>query len=144
MEEMMWLRMLGGGFGSSGIDIAAVIAFVAFAVIYLLVPVLGYQAERRGGMLAALYLLVAYVGLSLVQLLAQLAPLFGRPNRGFGGGGGHDDLGLLAAFVFAFLKMVVFLVAMAAFVTGLRSTRLRPPPPDAYDDEPDIKTRSHS
>jgi hypothetical protein len=140
MEEMMWLRMLGGGFGSSGVDIAAVIAFIAFAVIYVLVPVLGYQAERRGGMLVALYLMVGYVGLSLIQLLAQLAPFFGRMNRG-GGVGGREELGLLAAFVFAFLKMVVFLIAMVAFVTGLRSMRLRPPRPDAYYEDADVKTR---
>src|SRR4051794_21213881 len=45
MDDLLGLRLLGGGFGG-GIDLTALIAFLAFAVFYLIVPLLGYGPER--------------------------------------------------------------------------------------------------
>jgi hypothetical protein len=45
MDELMMLRLFGGGFGS-GVDLAAVLAFVVFAVVAFLSPVVGYEPRR--------------------------------------------------------------------------------------------------
>jgi hypothetical protein len=119
MDEMMWLRMfMGGGIGA-GIDLSAVLAFIAFSVIYVLVPVLGYRPERPSGMISALYLLIGYGGLSLVQMLVQWVQMFDRP-----GGFGRGDGTLHLVLVFSALKMALFLLAMVMFAAGLRSLRL--------------------
>jgi hypothetical protein len=130
MDELEWLRMLGGSFGS-GFDLAALLAFVAFAVLYLLVPVIGYRADRRGGMLVALYFLVGYGSLSLLQLLVQWVLVL--DGGGFGPGRfGPGEAGVHVLFAFAGLKMVAFLVAMVLFVSGLQSVRLREPKDDDW------------
>ncbi len=127
MDEMMLLRMLGAGFGSgfgSGFDVSALIAFIAFAAIFLIAPVIGYRPKRPAGMVAALYLLIGYGGVSLVQMLLQWAQLLDR--TGFGQRGrGEESVHFL--FGFAVLKVLVFLTAMVAFVIGLSSLRLREP-----------------
>jgi hypothetical protein len=134
---MLRLQMFGGG-SASAMDLPALLAFIAFGVIYLLVPVLGYQAERRAGMSAALYLLIGYMGLSLIQFLAQVLQMFDTTGAL---GLGRGESAILVLFMFTFLKMVVFLLAMLAFVTGLRSLRPRPPRPDAYFENADVKPR---
>jgi hypothetical protein len=116
VQETLWLQLFGGG--GSGFDLPALIAFIAFAVIYLITPVVGYREQRPAGMAAALYLLIGYGGLSLVQLLAQW-PKLGVPGRGEGA--------IHLLFVFTVLKLGAFLAALIAFVTGLRSLRLRDP-----------------
>jgi hypothetical protein len=137
VEEMMRWQMFGGGF-TAAIDLPALLAFIAFAVMYLLVPVLGYQAQRRAGMAAALYLLIGYMGLALVQFLAQVLQMLDR-TRALGLG--HGEGAVFVLFVFAFLKMVVFLLAMLAFVTGLRSLRPRPPSSERFYEDVDVKPR---
>jgi hypothetical protein len=130
MEEMMWLRLFGGGFGS-GVDLAAVLAFVAFAVVAFLAPVLGYRPWRSGGVMASLYLLVGYVGASVLQLVVQWAQLLDRKgNMQFGRE--QTDLHLLLAF--ALLKLVLFLAAMLSFAIGLGNFRFSP---ISRDDESD-------
>lgn len=128
MEEMMMFRLMGGGFFGSVIDLTALIAFLTIAVLYMIAPALGYQEERRGGLLTALYLLFFYGALSLIQLLTQwammldgsLGPgLFGRP-----GPGGGSGAGIHLVMVFTLLKFVLFLAALLVFISGLKSLRL--------------------
>jgi hypothetical protein len=119
MDELMWMRLYPGGFGS-GIDWAAVFSFFTIAVVYLLIPVLGYPPERRGMIAASLYLLIGYAALSLLQfgmIYLQLLELSSR-------GGGREP-SMLSLFVFTILKMLVFLLAMVLFVVGLQALRLR-------------------
>src|SRR5215207_9022286 len=105
MDELMWLRMFGGGFGS-GMDLSALLAFVAFGVVSFLAPVVGYRPGRSGGVTASLYLLIGYVGVSVIQLIAQWAQLLdgtgGRPL-------GRDGMGVHILLAFALLKLVLFL-----------------------------------
>ena len=66
MEELMFMRMFGG-FGQA-FDLTALIAFIAYGIVYLLVPVLGYEQYRPTALLTAMYLLVAYGAVSLLQV----------------------------------------------------------------------------
>jgi hypothetical protein len=131
MDELMWLRLFGGGFGS-GVDLAAVLAFVVFGVVSFLAPVVGYRPGRSGGVTASLYLLVGYVGVSVIQLIVQWAQLLdgkGNPPLGRGQSGMH----ILLAF--ALLKLLLFLAAILAFAIGVGSFRLST---FMGDDEPDV------
>jgi hypothetical protein len=123
MDELLLLRLFGGGFGS-GLDVTALLAFIAFAAVYLIAPTIGYTSERPAGLTASLYALIGYAGLSLFQLFVQwvavVAGVGGLPGAVRGG-----ESGVHFMFVFAALKMALFLVSMAAFVTGLRALRLR-------------------
>lgn len=123
MDEMLFMRLFGGGFGS-GLDVTALIAFLAFALVYLLVPLIGYSPERPVGLAAALYLMIGYAGLSLLQLLMQWSQILERsgpssPTYGQG------QLTIHSLFFIAAVKLVVFLIAMILFVNGLRSVRVR-------------------
>jgi hypothetical protein len=134
MEEMAWLRLSGGLFGS--VDWTVVFAFIAIAVIYVILPVLGYPPERRGLIIASLYLLIGYAGLSLLQFGILYLQMLNR-----GGRGGGDAAAQSIVFAFSVLKMLAFLVAMILFVVGLQSLRFgrppmrrEPPPLDTGDD----------
>jgi hypothetical protein len=122
MEELMWLRMFGG-LADSGLDLAVVIAFVAFAVLYFLVPVVGYEPERPVAMLTALYMLAASVGIAVLESTVQWVLVLARAKAGGMPGGGGDDWSTHLMFVFAVAKVALFLAAMLALITGLRSLR---------------------
>jgi hypothetical protein len=126
MDEMLWLRMFGGGFGS-GVDVAAVLAFVAFGIVSFLTPVLGYRPARSGGITASLYLLVGYVGMSIVQLLLFWSQYVNEMERS----SSREETGILMILLFPMLKMVLFLVAMLCFAIGVTNLRLSSSPPDA-------------
>jgi hypothetical protein len=121
MDELMLLRMFGGGFGS-GVDLAAVLAFVVFAVVAFLAPVIGYEPRRTAAIPASLFLLMAYVAVSIIQLLIQWTQLLDGGGRGFGRGG---EMGLHLMFGFAIIKMMLFLAAMLAFAIGVLNLRIR-------------------
>src|SRR5207302_3141301 len=117
--------LLAGGFGS-GMDVTALVAFIAFAAVYLIAPTIGYTPERPAGLIASLYVLIGYAGLSLFQLFVQWIQVLDHTGGGgFPGVARQGESGLHFVFAFAALKMALFLVAMVAFVTGLRSLRLR-------------------
>ena len=126
MNELMMLGLTGmSGFG---IDISALIAFIAFAAVYLLAPVIGYEPHRPTGLTLALYALIVYAGVTLIQLAVTWVQLLDGPRPGgFGGGGmfGRSEFGIHLMFLFGFVKIVLFLIAMIAFVAGLRGLRLR-------------------
>lgn len=128
MENLFWLQMFGGaGFGS-GVDLAAVVAFVVYAAANFLAPVVGYREKRPGGLGAAMYLLVAYVGVSIVLLVVQWYQLLdANPNRndGFGPAPRGDLLPHLMV-AGAVVKLVLFAVSMLVFAAGVRSLKLRP------------------
>ncbi len=122
MDEMMWLRLFGGGGFGSGIDLAAVLAFVVFGVVAFLAPVIGYEPRRSAGIPASLFLLAGYVAVSVIQLLVQWTQLLDGSGRGFGRG---QDMGIHILMGFAMLKMMLFLAAMLAFAIGVLSLRIR-------------------
>jgi hypothetical protein len=127
MEEMMFLRMMSSGWFSSGIDLSALIAFLVVGVVYLLIPVLGYQTERPAGFMWALYLFILYAAVTLVQQLVQWVEMLG----GNGGGMFSRDVMVHFMMLFVLLKSIVFIAAMLAFVAGLRGLRIYHLPPDA-------------
>ena len=117
VDELLMMRLSGGVLGW-GIDGVSIFAFFAIAFIYWLSPVVGYRFERRGSILAALYLLVIYGVLALLQLMVSFVMIldktaFGRTDE------------TLILFGFAILKLLAFCVAMLNFVMGLQSLRLR-------------------
>ena len=123
MNELMMLG-LNGGFGS-GMDITALIAFLGFAAVYFLAPVIGYEPYRPTGLTLALYALIAYAGVALIQLVVQLLLMMDGPRPGFGGGMiGRGEFGMVLV-LFTFVKVLLFLIAMISFVSGLRGLRLR-------------------
>jgi hypothetical protein len=133
-DSLMWLRLFGGGFGT-GVDTAAVIAFVVFGVVSFLGPALGYRPGRSGGVTASLFLLIGYVAVSLVQLGVQWMQVLDRVGTGgpmMGGGRGESSIHYL--FLFAMLKMLLFLAAMMSFALGVGSYRL---PTKRRDDDED-------
>jgi len=120
-DEMMWLRLFGGGFGS-GVDLAAVLAFVVFAVVAFLAPVIGYEPRRSAGIPASLFLLAGYVAVSIIQLIAQWTQILEASGAGFGR---HGDFAVHLMIAFALLKMMLFLAAMLAFAIGVLSLRVQ-------------------
>jgi hypothetical protein len=132
MDEFRLMQLMSGMFGGGGgIDVAAVLLFVVVAVLFFLAPVLGYRSDRRGGLAASLYVLVGYGGVSVMQLFLQYMQILERNPRG-GGGGGFDQAGFHVMFIFAILKLALFVVAMVTCAVGLQSLRL--PPPEREDD----------
>jgi hypothetical protein len=118
MDEFAFLRLFGGL--SGGVDLAAIVAFIAFGIVYFLAPVVGYRTDRRGALAAALYLLVTYAAVGVIQLFVQYILLVdtGAPRPG-----GRDGFHFM--FIFAIVKLVIFAVAMAMFAAGLQNLRLR-------------------
>lgn len=135
MNELMWLQMFGQfAGGGSGIDVAAIIAFVTFAVLYFLAPVVGYREERPVGMLTAMYLMAATVGVLVVQMIVNWSQMLSESGGPFRPGrpGSSAELMTHAMFAFALVKLCLFLVAMLAFINGLRSLRRQPRPESPY------------
>jgi hypothetical protein len=131
-DELNLIRLSLTAFGS-GFDLIALIVFVAGAVIYVLAPVLGYDSDRRRALVLALYALVGFASVTLVQMLLQWGlmaeivrpELFGRGPRPLQDGPGQ--MSILLLFSFATMKMFLFVAALIAFVIGLQRLRLRPP-----------------
>jgi hypothetical protein len=131
-DELNLILLSLTGFGS-GFDLIAVVVFIGVAAIYMLAPVLGYESRRRGSLLIALYALVGFAGVTLVQMVLQWAiiaeivepELFGRGVRPLREGPGQ--MSILHLFSFATMKMFLFGAALIAFVVGLQRLRLRPP-----------------
>jgi hypothetical protein len=138
MRELdeLWIRF-GRGETNSTFDFFALLFFLAFAVVFLIVPVIGYRAEDRARIGYSLYALIAYVGMSVVQMLFfwMLGADQGGFNRGPGGFGRNvleafgfgASLEIQLLFLFGVLKMGLLLTAMITFASGLRSLRLRQP-----------------
>ncbi len=129
MDEMMLLRMTGGL--GSGLDLAAVLIFIAFAVIYFLAPLVTHTRERPAALAIALYLMVGYAAISLVQLLLQWS---GMTNAGGGFGmPGRTPMAVHLLFAFGALKAATVVIAMIAFVVGLHSLRFKDPETRAFE-----------
>lgn len=120
MDDMMWLRMFGGGLGTN-VDLTVMLAFVAFGVVSFLAPVVGYRSGRSVGVTTSLFLLVGYVGVSVVQLIVEWLQLFAN-TRGGRMGPGENGFGIL--FPFALAKMALFFAAMLSFAIGVGQYRL--------------------
>jgi hypothetical protein len=114
--------MRGGGLLFGAVDGVAVFTFFAVAATYFLAPVLGYEPQRRGPIGTSLYLLLAYAGLSVLQVAFLFVQMIEKGGR-MGGGGG--ELTVLAFFAFAILKLLLFFLALLLYVMGLQSLRLR-------------------
>jgi hypothetical protein len=126
MDDMTWLRLVG--FLGPALDWAAILAFLVIAVVYWLVPLAGYRPEKRGMLLAALYVLVGHVALSLLQYLVQYVQFLQRS-----GGGSTPSLYAHAYIGLAIIRTMVFVLAMLLFVIGLQSLHLNRHPLDRDD-----------
>ena len=112
-----FLRLFGSASGAA-IEWFAVFSFVAYALVYFLAPVLGYQSQNRGLLLASLYLLVGYGLLVFLQLLIQYFMVLVSSN-----GPSTERAALHLVYIFAIFKLLLFLAAQGAFVLGLQGLR---------------------
>lgn len=133
--ELNLVRLSLTGFGST-FDAIALALFIAVAAAYFLAPALGYESNRRKAILVALYVLVAFVGVSLGQIFVQwalMAEVVEEPEMFKRGGArpflieGPGRLPFLLLFSLATMKMFLFTAGLVAFVIGLSRLRLRPP-----------------
>jgi hypothetical protein len=125
MEEMeLRMRMASEGLA---MDVVAIFAFISFAAIYVIAPVIGYREERPTGMISALYLLIGFAGLSLIQMLANIG-LTVVSNDGAFGRNRTFDARILVSMVFPVFKAILLVLAMTNFVRGLRTLRLKANP----------------
>jgi hypothetical protein len=135
MNELVWMQMFGQFSGAgSAVDVAVIVAFVTFGVLYFLVPVVGYRDERPVGMLTAMYLLAASVGVLVIQTIVNWSQILMESGGSSGfrrGPGAGGELMLHFTFTFALLKLCLFLIAMLAFISGLRSLRRTAPRQDS-------------
>jgi hypothetical protein len=129
MDELMMLRLTGGAFGS-GLDVTAILAFLGFAGMYVITPLIARTRERPAAMLISLYLLIAYGGIALLQMLL----LWSQSMDGNPGFHGRGPLASLLLFGFAVLRTGLFLLAMVAFVIGLQSIRVGPQETQGFED----------
>lgn len=120
MDELLY-RMGSNAIGS-GLDWIVAFSFVAFALVYFLAPVLGYDGSRRGLISASLYVLLGYGVVLLLQVIVSYLMFISRSNNNnnFGGPGtapAHFN------FLFSIVKIVVYLGAQGCFIFGLQSLR---------------------
>ena len=125
MDELMRI-----GWGSVLIwsPLLTVLALLVIGLVYFLAPALGYTSTRRGLVLAALWFLVARLGLGLFNFALLLEAGFGGTTPWGAASGTFRSLGLL----FALLEYGLLVLSMALFVVGLASLRrkedlFRPP-----------------
>jgi hypothetical protein len=121
MDEMFSSRLFGGPFAGlfGAFDLVAMLAFVAFATVYVAAPALGYRADRRGLVGASLYILIGYGCLSVLQMGMLFVLTMDRPSSRSG------ETMAVIFFGFTVLKMMAFLLATLLFVIGIQMLRLR-------------------
>src|SRR5690349_8579817 len=108
MDSELLMRMVGVG---GTIDWVVVFSLALVSLVYFLAPVLGYQADRRGMLLIALYVLVGYMVVVLMQLMIQYVMFMGSSSEG---GKGRVHL----MYLFSILRLVMFIGAHGLFVVG--------------------------
>ena len=118
MEEVFiksWLSNLFGG--SGGLDWPTTLGLFVVALIYFLAPTAGYVAERRGLLLATLWVLVGKVAVMMLKTaLLFFEVLDTRMNSRLAEGGA----------LFMLLTMLeggLFILALILFVSGLAALR---------------------
>ena len=135
MDELMLLRLTGSGFGST-FDLIILIAFIAFGVVYLLVPVLAHTRDRPIALGLSLYLLIGCVAVSLVQSLFQWIQLLDGQRPGnfnpFQGGPGLG-IGIHIVFLIGAVKGILLLLSMLCFAVGLQAIRWREADTQAFE-----------
>jgi hypothetical protein len=115
MPDDTLMRIFGSATVGS-IEWVAVFSFIAFALVYFLAPVAGYQAQKRGLLLASLYLLVGYGLLALLQITILYLVYLAGPR---GSGSGTMNFVTIVTIV----KLMVFLAAQGMFVLGLQGLK---------------------
>jgi predicted lipid-binding transport protein (Tim44 family) len=130
MDELALLRMLG--VVGSGMDVTAIVAFVAFGVIYFLAPLVTRTRERPAALAASLYLLIGYAAISLVLMVLQWSEMMNGVAQGFGMPG-RGNLAAHIVFGVNAVKTVVFLLAMIAFVIGLQAMPFKDAETQAFE-----------
>ena len=100
------------------LDWIAVFAFVAIAFIFFLAPVLGYQSATRGLVLIALYILLAYTFFTLLELLINYFIYLTVSNIE-----SRQRADANISFLFALLRLTLFLASQVALVLGLRNLK---------------------
>jgi hypothetical protein len=93
--------------------------FVVLAVIYFLLPVLGHRKDQRGDLLLAMYLLVAYDGLTLANGLVQYLMALSSPGGPAHGAGPGASFHITA--LIGIVKSGLFIGAKILTITCLKS-----------------------
>jgi predicted membrane channel-forming protein YqfA (hemolysin III family) len=131
MDEVLLLRM-SGGFGSS-FDVIALITFIAFGVVYMLVPLVAHTRERPASLSLSLYLVIGCIAVSLLQSLYLSYHSLDRnaggmfdPFRGVG-------FGAHLLFLFLAAKGVLLVGSLLCFAIGLQTIRWREPQTQAFE-----------
>jgi hypothetical protein len=94
------------------------LAFIAISIIYLVAPAIGHDFKRPGMIVASLYLLIAQMSVSLIHLLWQYLHALDLKFA-------RDRSVIHSLFGFGLARMLLFVIAMAVFVAGLRSLQRR-------------------
>ncbi len=110
-----WLTNVFGG--SGGLDWPTLLGLFVIAALYFAAPAVGYVADRRGLLLAALWVLVGKVAVMMLKTaLLFFEVLDTRMNSRLGEGGA----------LFMLLTMLeggLFILALILFVSGLAALR---------------------
>ncbi len=112
------------------------LALLVAGTLYFLAPVVGYAADRRGTLLAALWAMVGKLGIGIFRhVLVSIAVYHLQPDGGTGRPLRGSAAGLLAAYdeivpvLLSLAETVAFLAAIILFVLGLQRLVRREPPP---------------
>jgi len=108
--------------GSTTLEYVVVISLIAFAMVYFLAPVLGYDGTSRGMIAISLYALLGYGLIVLLQLLINYL-IYVANSSGNGMSQGSAKTMTHLGFIFGILKMLLFLGAEGCFIFGLQSLR---------------------
>jgi hypothetical protein len=123
MNELLTMQMLGGFFQS---EWATILAVLGMGIVYLLVPVMGYDPGRRKLLLAALWAMLIKVGMGVLRTSLIMLPMFGlSPATGFSRPGGPDDIERTFTVLLLLGESVAFLGSLMLFVFGLQKLRRR-------------------
>ncbi|HVT82767.1 MAG TPA: hypothetical protein VHM90_19170 [Phycisphaerae bacterium] len=121
IDEYMY--RVGAAASSATLEYFVVISFIAFALVYFLAPVLGYDGQSRGMILTSMYILLGYGALVLLQMLINYLVYLANTNNVGGGMNNPSRAAAHFGFIFGILKMLLFVGAEGCFVFGLQSLR---------------------
>jgi|SRR5579872_2230222 len=135
MDEMFGMRFLSALIGG-GIDWTVLIAFLVFALVAFLSPVIGYEPRRPTGISASLILLIGYMLIGIFQYIITWLWFYDQAgSNNIRPGRGGPDSSPSVYFGFSVVKLVVFVAAMIMFTAGILSLRIRKPKPTAVEAE---------
>lgn len=119
--ERLMLRSwaLGGSGFLSGVDWLTLLALLAVAAVYFLVPVLGYRLGQRGLLLASMWVLIGKMGMGVLKVCIVAMEALDPPKTGGSGSKTTENLIVLLSV----FETGVFVLGIVLFVVGLSALR---------------------